>query len=242
MKITFWFLLLLCPVAADAQGTICTITGPQADSLILALPRDSAAWEKIGILFTNRIFLNHAKNPKKDADSAIWYLEQAVSISPKPETQIYLRIARALRAREDSFLQKAFGKTRQKVLVAFAECDTFALVHPENKVVQFLSANLFAEANKLPNKEYYWQRSRKIFEKLLNLAEAGKKQNSAETDFFTPEILGNIRLNQAKLSLKLSPDSQTALILAKLEWEKILDDYPGTLAAANAQKQLQKHK
>jgi len=243
MRLKILVLLLLAFASSLASEPICTTTGKTADSLIQALPHDSSTYAKIGILYANMGFLNHAPNAQQTADSAVWYLGKALQFQPTPENRAYNCVARLLRVREDNFWQKISGKTREKAELLFAECDSLAKENPDNLTVQFLTANLFTEANALSQKNYYWQRGLEIFQAL---SEYGRFEHLFQPNpgenFFNAEVFANILLNSAKLEFKLSDKDKTDLALARLKWQAAICLFPMTLAATNAAKQLEKIK
>lgn len=57
-----------------------------------------------------------------------------------------------------------------------------------------------------------------------------------------PEICGMVELNLAKLQFKLANEEDYALAEARKKWEEVISRFPNTLAAANAQVQLEKYK
>jgi hypothetical protein len=234
--------LLFCVNICTAQG-ICTTAGSTADSLIQYLPRDSTSFQILGVLYTNGLFLNHSFNREQDADSAVYYLEKAIKYQSTPELQAYLCIAQALRAREDNFWQKFSGQTMAKVEKAFTKCDSLSKEYPDDFAVQFLAANLFVEADKLSQKNYYWERGLNIYQALFQFSQAESLLIFYPgRNFFTDEVRANILLNDAKLELKLAKKEEGVIVLVRLKWQAVIMCYPYTMAAINAKKQLDETK
>ena len=232
-------LLLIGTITSNLDAKICTLSGSEADSLIQALPRDSAHFRQIGVLFTNRVFLNKSEDGKQDADSAIWYLEQAFELDKLPETEIYLCIAKAIRAKKDHWYQKALGGTKTRVTTIFYRADTLALQSPNDFAIQFLAANLFVEAGPLDSAKYFWERCLTISQALMFYCDGEQILSpSPEESFFDSEVLGTILLNTAKVELKISGNSKNVLRLVRLKWQAVIIMYPYTMAAWNAKKQL----
>ncbi|MFA6587622.1 MAG: hypothetical protein WCT08_00995 [Patescibacteria group bacterium] len=240
--ISFLLFWLFCP-NLSASEQICTIAGTQADSLIACLPNDSEHFRERGVLYINQAFLNHSDNKKADADSAIANLEKALRFDSLPSTEAYLCIAKAVRAKEDGFVQKFFGNTKSRVTQAFYRLDTLAQRNPDDFTVQFLAANLFVEADRLDSAEYFWNRCLKISQALMLYCDGEEILNpSPYESFFDAEVRGTILLNMGKVELKVGGNSEAALKLAQDMWTDVKTNYKGTLAAKNAQKQLEKYK
>lgn len=225
--------LLLSPALAAQDDSLITVAGSTADSLLQTLPRDSGACATVGILFTNKVFLKQTNDGKRDADSAIAYLDCALAYSWNPRLQAYAYIARALRASKDGLWAKLLGGTKARATEAFECCDSLARCNPGDLGVQFLAANLFQEGDKLDQKMYYWQRAWDIFADLDACA-------SAADPFFTPEVRGNILLNQGKLMRKLRLDGKASDARADTLWQQAIRLYPNTNAATNALLQRKK--
>jgi hypothetical protein len=227
-------LLLLCTSSQSQDEPICTLSGEVADSIIQTLPRDATAYAQVGILFTNKVFLRNTNDGKRDADSAIVFLTSACESKPTPRLQVYLYIAKALRASKDGFWAKVTGGTKSRATEAFDACDSIARSYPDDLGVQFLTANLLEEGDRLEKNWYYWQRAWDILT-ALHVRDAGS------TGFFTEEVRGMILLNQGKLIIKLRLYGETSSDSANMFWARVIAQYPNTSAAENARDQLKKH-
>ena len=223
-------LLILVSITIAQTEPICMTADNIADSLLQKLPRDSSSYATIGILYANKVFLRKTDDGKRDADSAVFYITRALSYVPTPRMHAYACIARVLRATKDNAFTQVFGGTKTRATQAFDECDSIARNNQNDLGVQFLTANLFQEGDKLNQKKYYWQRAWDIFNDLLAL----------ETDtntFFTAEVRGNILLNQGKLVHKLCLYGNASDAQADTLWQRTIRQYPHTIAAQNAKQQ-----
>ncbi len=228
--------IILCTIALWTPATaqkdlLCTNAGPIADSLIRALPRTDSTYATLGILFTNRIFLKQSSDGRSDADSALYYLRTALATTPSPQLAAYECIARALRASKDGWWPKINGATKTRATQAFDDCDSLARQYPNDLRVQFLTANLLQEGDRLDQKKYYWQRAWDILAHLQTCA-------LSQPEFFTDEISANILLNQGKLVRKLRLYEKNSDAEAVKLWERTIREYPNTNAATNARLQL----
>lgn len=233
-------LVVACLTSACAHAQIeplCTTSGRTADSLIAALPRDSTTWTQLGILYTNKVFLRESTRGQEDADSAIACFERALHQDRNPRVQAYYAVARALRAKHDGVLTKAFGSTKDRVKHAFRDALRLAQDNPHDLGVLFLVANLLQEGDPLDDAEKYWKRSWEYFARLSDRA---TDTAAALQAFFTPETRANILLNQGKLIRKLVADDAVAKYLARERWLTVIQQYPETLAAKNAREQISK--
>jgi hypothetical protein len=149
-----------------------------------------------------------------------------------------------MHAREDNFWNKFRGKTSERILITFNSADSLARACPNDYSVLFIVANLLAEADpRLENHEVYWSRAQELFHALELYADASKSVNPDQaSNFFNEEIVGTILLNQGKLALKLADEQEKGLPEARELWSRVVELFPQTTAAANAQQQLEKYK
>ena len=231
-----WIVILLfCVGTSSAQDVPPMIlAGPEADSVLASLPRDTSSFATVGVLFTNRVFLRQTTDGRRDADSAIAYLTAAIAYHPTPQLQAYLFVATALRASKDGLWAKLTGSTKNRATEAFAQCDSLALLYPDDLGVQFLTANLFQEGDKLDQKMYYWQRAWDI------TADLWERQQS-HAAFFTPEVHASLLLIEGKLIVKLRRFGAESNERAVAVWQRAIQEFPNTNAAQNARKQCEKY-
>jgi hypothetical protein len=227
-------LLVWCGTSYAQTEPLLTLEGPAADSVLASLPRDTSSFATVGVLFTNRIFLRQTADGRRDADSAIAYLTAALAYRPTPRLQAYLYVARAIRASRDGLWEKLTGSTKNRATAAFEACDSLALLYPSELGVQFLAANLFQEGNKLKQKMYYWQRA-------LEITASMWERVPTQRDFFTPEVQATLLLNEGKLIIKLRRYGSESNNRALAIWQRIIQEFPNTNAAANARVQIEKH-
>ena len=226
--------LFLYGTCSAQDEPLLTLAGPGADSVLASLPRDTSSFATVGVLFTNRVFLRQTADSRRDADSAIAYLSAAIAYQPTPRLHAYLFVARALRASKDGLWAKLTGSTKSRATEAFEACDSLALRYPDDLGVQFMTANLFQEGDKLEQKMYFWQRA-------WDIGTALRERAPTHQEFFTPEVRATLQLNEGKLIVKLHRFGTESSTQALVLWQRTIQEYPNTNAAANAREQCEKH-
>ncbi len=238
----FIFTFLVAMLSGSPTTGVCLLSGNQADSLLHVTPRDVTNAGTVGKLFVNKVFLKQSTAPRKDADSARYYFQ--LSPDSSATLQAYRLIADALRIREDGIFDKLLGKTNKRITLVFQTADSLVRAHPQEPGVIFLIANLFGEAHKdQTNAKWYWNRAAQLFEAFQLFIQAEHLVDPEHrSTLVNPEICGMVLLNQAKLKFKLADEEDYALSEARKEWAEVITRFPNTLAAANAQLQLEKYK
>ncbi len=239
----FIFTFLVVQFFSSApSSSVCLLSGDQADSLLQVTPRDAANAGTVGKLFVNKVFLKQSAAPRKDADSARYYFR--LSPDSSATLQAYRLIADALRIREDGIFDKLLGKTNKRITLVFQTADSLVRAHPQEPGVIFLIANLFGEAHKdQTNAKWYWNRAAQLFEAFQLFIQAEHLVDPEyRSPLVNPEICGMVLLNQAKLKFKLADEEGYAVAEARKRWAEVISRFPNTLAAANAQVQLEKYK
>jgi hypothetical protein len=198
------------------------------------LPRTPALAGQIGICFATRVFVQASENPRQDADSAVWYLHQAVAACPNTATlTAYTYAARLLQAQyryqhETLFLLDTLRSY-------FSRLDTLARCQSENLVVQFIAGCVLQNAPAvLEANGGFWNRSRIMLQHLDELAGRGDSSNVLAD----AEVRANIRLNLAHLLGK--SDTEPTLAKKYDALREVVVTFPGTWAAHRAAALLQK--